>query len=475
MELSKNMSRTRDRELSFLSIEETARLLRGRKVSPVELVDATLRQIERWNPNVNAFITVLGDEARRQARRAERELRRRVPQSPLHGIPVSLKDNIYTKGIRTTAGSTILSSFVPTRNSAIADRLARAGAILLGKTNLHEFAYGISSENPHFGSARNPWARDRITGGSSGGSAAAVATGMGFVSVGTDTAGSIRVPPALCGVVGLKPTSGLVDLSGVVPLSRTCDHAGLIGRSVSDVCILLEALAEGYPRKAALPDFRKLRKSKPRRFRLGWPEQHFFDTVDDEVRRRIEEAVKCLRLLGGTIKNICLPHIAESVEAGTTIQMSEASRYHQSQGFFPERADEYGADVRQRLESGFQVKATEYLRAFEIKHVVEAEFDAAFEHVDAIVAPASPIPAPQLGQNEVEIAGKTLAVRGLLVGVNRPANVSGNPALSVPCGFTNAGLPVGLQLIGPRWGEAGLLAIALGYEDATNWHKRHPV
>jgi aspartyl-tRNA(Asn)/glutamyl-tRNA(Gln) amidotransferase subunit A len=468
------MSRTPDLELAFLSIEEAARLLRGRKVSPVELVDATLGQIERWNPNVNAFITVLGDEARRQARRAERELRRSSPRGPLHGIPISLKDNIYTKGIRTTAGSKILSGFVPATNSTIADRLAHAGAILLGKTNLHEFAYGISSENPHFGPARNPWARDSITGGSSGGSAAAVATGMGYGSVGTDTAGSIRVPPALCGVVGLKPTSGLLDLSGVVPLSKTCDHAGLIGRSVSDVCILLEALADGYPKKAALPDFRKLGKSKPLCFRLGWPEQHFFDTVDDEVRRRIDEAVKCFRSFGATIKNVSLPHVAESVQAGTTIQMPEATHYHQSQGFFPERADEYGADVRQRLESGLQVKATEYLRAFEMKRVVEAEFDAAFEYVDAIVAPASPIPAPQLGQNEIEIAGKTQAVRGLLIGVNRPANVSGNPALSIPCGFTNASLPVGLQLIGPRWGEAGLLAIALGYENATDWHKRHP-
>jgi aspartyl-tRNA(Asn)/glutamyl-tRNA(Gln) amidotransferase subunit A len=468
------MPRTPDCELSFLSIEESARLLRGRKVSPVELVDAALARIDHGNPNVNAFLTVLGDEARSQARHAERELFRGSARSPLQGIPISLKDNIYTKGVRTTAGSKILSSFVPPTNSTIADRLARAGAILLGKTNLHEFAYGISSENPHFGPARNPWAHDRITGGSSGGSAAAVATGMGFASVGTDTAGSIRVPPALCGVVGLKPTSGLIDLSGVVPLSVTCDHAGLIGRDVSDVCILLEALAEGYPKKAALPDFRKLRKSKPRRFRLGWPEQHFFDNVDAEVRRSIDEAMALFRALGATIKNISLPHLAESVEAGTTIQMAEATHYHQSQGFFPARADQYGADVRQRLEAGLHVRATDYLRAFAIKRVVEVEFDNAFEHVDAIVAPASPIPAPLLGQSEIEIAGKIQPVRSLLVDVNRPANVSGNPALSIPCGFTSAGLPVGLQLIGPRWGEAGLLAIAASYEDAAEWHKLHP-
>lgn len=462
-------------EISFLSIEEAARLLRRGKVSPSELVRDALIQIERRNPEVNAFITVLADQALRQARRVERETRQNGWRGVLQGIPISLKDNIDTEGVRTTAGSKILADFVPDRDSHIASRLARAGAILLGKTNLHEFAYGISSENPHFGSTRNPWAHDRITGGSSGGSAAAVATGMGFASVGTDTAGSIRVPPALCGVVGLKPTSGLVCLSGVLPLSKTCDHAGLIGRSVPDVSILLEALAEGYPKNAVRPDFRKLRKNKPHRFRLGWPEQHFFDNVDQDVRRRIDEAVRCFESLGAKVKKVSLPHLADSVEAGVAIQMAEATRYHQSRGFFPERAEQYGADVRQRLELGLQVSATEYLRALDTKRVVEAEFDAIFEQVDAILAPSSPIAAPALGQNEVEIAGKPQPIRSLLVGVNRPANVSGNPALSIPCGFTRDGLPVGLQLIGPRWGEASLLAIARSYEEATEWHKRRPV
>jgi aspartyl-tRNA(Asn)/glutamyl-tRNA(Gln) amidotransferase subunit A len=462
-------------EISSLSIEEAARLLRRSKISPRELVDDALIQIERRNRDVNAFITVLADQALRQARRAEREIGQNSWRGALHGIPISLKDNIDTQGVRTTAGSKILADFVPDRDSRIANRLARAGAILLGKTNLHEFAYGISSENPHFGPTRNPWARDRISGGSSGGSAAAVATGMGFASVGTDTAGSIRVPPALCGVVGLKPTAGLVCLSGVLPLSKTCDHVGFIGRSVADVSILLETLAEGYPKNAVRPDFRKLRKNKRRRFRLGWPEQHFFDNVDEDVRRRIDEAVQCFHSLGASVKKVSLPHLADSVEAGATIQMAEATRYHQSRGFFPERAEQYGADVRQRLELGLEVSATEYLRAFDTKRVVQAEFDAIFQHVDAILAPSSPIPAPALGQNEVEIAGRLQPIRSLLVGVNRPANVSGNPALSIPCGFTRDGLPVGLQLIGPRWGEASLLAIARSYEEATEWHKRRPV
>jgi aspartyl-tRNA(Asn)/glutamyl-tRNA(Gln) amidotransferase subunit A len=461
-------------ELSFLSIEEASRLLRARKISPVELIEATLGQVKEWDPRVNAFITVLEDAARRHARRAEKALRRNVPASPLFGIPISLKDNIYTKGIRTTAGSKILFNFVPESDSAIDSKLAQSGAILLGKTNLHEFAYGITSENPHFGPVRNPWDFGRVAGGSSGGSAAAVATGMGLGSVGTDTAGSARIPPAFCGVVGLKPTAGLIDLSGVVPLSVTCDTGGLIARSVADVCILLEALAWPYPKKSVRPDFKKLRKNRPRRFRLGWPEGHFFDNVDEEVRLRIDEAVKCLRSLGGTVVEVSLPHVSDSLEAGTSIQMPEASYYHQSHGYFPQRAGDYGADVRDRLGLGLQVKASDYLRAFDTKALVEAEFDEAFEDVDVIVAPASPIPAPLIGENEIAIAGGKHTVRALVTSVNRPLNLSGNPALSIPCGFTDKGLPVGLQLIGPRWGEASLLAIAQSYEEAAGWRNRHP-
>jgi aspartyl-tRNA(Asn)/glutamyl-tRNA(Gln) amidotransferase subunit A len=463
-----------DTQLPYLSIAEVSHLLRTRKVSAVELLDTVLTQIKKWNPRLNAFITILGDEARHAARAAERKFKRGAPPNPLFGIPISLKDNIYTKGIRTTAGSKILTNFVPDFDSTIASRLAAAGAILLGKTNLHEFAYGITSENSHFGSANNPWSQDRITGGSSGGSAAAVASGMGFASVGTDTAGSIRIPPALCGVVGLKPTVGLVDLAGVVPLSVTCDHAGFIGRSVADACILFEACVPAYPKGELKPDYRKFQKNKPRRFRLGWPEGHFFDVVDPVVRKKIDEAVKCFEDLGATVQRVSLPHAAEALEAGTTIQMAEATRYHQSQGYFPQRATEYEADIRQRLASGGEIKAVDYLRGFEMKRVVEEEFDAVLQEVDAIIAPSSAIPAPLHGQSEVNIGGKMQGLRPTLVRPNRPANVSGNPAIAFPCGFTEDGLPVGMQLIGPRWGESKLLSIAAAYENATNWNRRHP-
>jgi aspartyl-tRNA(Asn)/glutamyl-tRNA(Gln) amidotransferase subunit A len=469
-------------ELAFLSIEEASRLLRRREISPIELAEAALGRAERLNPKINAFLTVVGDRVRRQARQAEREIgngRRGHAAaarlaSPLFGIPISLKDNFWTRGIRTTAGSKILAEFVPDKDSEVAEKLAHAGAILLGKTNMHEFAYGITNENPHYGAVHNPWALERSSGGSSGGSAAAVAAGMCFASTGTDTGGSIRIPAALCGIVGLKPTFGLVSLEGVIPLAESMDHAGPLARSVSDVCAMFQAMAGKYPKGSTPPNFRRLRRDCPRRMRLGWPKEYFFERVDTEVLRAVEAAAKSFESLGARIEEVRLPHVSESVEPSTNIALAEATRYHESQGFFPARVADYGEDVSSRLELGTQVRAVHYLRAFETKRKVEKDFDDAFERVDAILAPATPIPAPRIGEQEVKIGGETETVRSALVRMNRPANLTGHPAISVPCGFTRGKSPMGLQLIGPRYGEARLLAIALAYEDATQWHERHP-
>ena len=462
-------------ELAFLSIEQAGRLLRRKEISPVDLVESALERIERLNPSVNAFLTILAESACREAKRTEKVFRRGAKSlGPLCGIPISLKDNFWTRGIRTTAGSKILERFVPDHDSEVVVRLARADAILLGKTNMHEFAYGITNDNPHFGPVRNPWNRERITGGSSGGSAAAVALGMGFAATGTDTGGSIRIPSALCGVVGLKPTFGLVSVEGVVPLAVSLDHAGPIARSVTDVCILLEAMAGKYPKGGPPPDYRKLRKNRPRRIRLGWPKEYFFERVDGEVRGAIDAAAKCFKALGARIEEVSLPHLIESADAGTNIALAEATHYHESQGYFPARAAEYGDDVRRRLEQGRDVRATDYLRAFEAKGRMEADFDEAFKRVDAIIAPTLAVAAPRLGDNDVFIAGEKETVRSALVRMNRPANVTGHPALSIPCGFTRDGLPIGLQMIGPRWSEARLLALALAYEDSTDWHNRRP-
>lgn len=462
-------------ELAFLSIHEAARLLRRKDISPVDLVETALARIHRLNPVLNAFITLVPDHALRAARKAQREIARGRWKGPLHGIPLSLKDNIWTRGIRTTAGSKILAGFVPQDDADVAKSLAHAGAILLGKTNLHEFAYGVTNENPHFGPARNPWNRDRITGGSSGGSAAAMASGMCFGSVGTDTGGSVRIPSALCGIVGLKPTFGLVSVAGIVPLAPSLDHAGPLARNVADVCLMLEAIAGAYPKGATRPDHRKLRSQLPKRFRLGWPEHYFFDRVDPQVCASIEAAAKVLCSLGAQIEHVPMPRLASSLLPGTNdIALAEATHYHQSQGYFPARAADYGEDVRLRLEQGAQVRTVDYLRGLAMKAEAEKEFQSAFHRADAIVAPATAVSATRIGQKDVEIAGEKESVRSALVRMNRPVNFTGHPAISVPCGFTREGVPVGMQLIGPRWSEARLLAIALAYEQATPWHERRP-
>jgi len=467
-------------ELAFLSIEQTADLLRRKEISPLDLVDIALARIERLNPSINAFLTVVADRARKQARMAERELlgkkrgNRSNTASPLFGIPIVLKDNFYTRGIRTTAGSKILANFVPQRDSEVAARLHQAGAILLGKTNMHEFAYGITNENPHYGPVHNPWATERTSGGSSGGSAAATSAGMCFGSVGTDTGGSLRIPAALCGIVGLKPTYGLVSVSGVIPLAPSLDHAGPLARNVIDVCILLQAIAGKYPADAKRPEYRLLKRSRLRGIRLGWPKDYFFERIDPEVQQAIGAARKVFQQIGARIQDVSLPHLVDFQEPATNIALAEATYYHQSQGFYPARTADYGSDVSGRLEMGAQVRAVHYLRGFEVKREVEQDFDSAFKRVDAILAPAVPIAAPRIGDDELIIADKKETVRSALVRLNRPANLTGHPAIAIPCGFTREGLPVGLQLIGPKWGEATLLAIAFAFEQATNWHTRHP-
>ena len=476
----------------FATIDDLAALLRARKISPTELTALFLQRIERHNPKLNAFITVTPEHALAQARFAERELARshaksRRAPSALFGIPIALKDNIWTRGIRTTAGSKILSDFVPPENATVAQKLERAGAILLGKTNMHEFAYGVTNVNVHFGAAHNPWAPGRITGGSSGGSAAAIAAGLCAASVGTDTGGSIRIPSAMCGVAGIKPTFGRVSCYGVVPLAPTFDHVGPLARSVMDLAILLGILAGRDARDSstsakrvedfagAMRAFRDKKRRKPLAgIRLGRARNYFWSKLDLEVRAVTEAAVAGLQGLGAILREISLPLLDGSVGPSTQIALAEARHYHESAGYFPARAADYSEEVRKRLELGGNVRATEYLAALDAQKKVRAEMEAAFEEVDAIVAPTVPIPAPPIGAESVHIGGEEETVRSALVRMNRPANLTGHPAISIPCGFTSAGLPVGLQLIGRAFDEMTLLRIALAYERSNDWPARHP-
>jgi aspartyl-tRNA(Asn)/glutamyl-tRNA(Gln) amidotransferase subunit A len=472
---------TREGFPAFATIEELSVLLAKHKISPVELAEQFLRRIERHNPQLNAYLTVTADHALNAARHAERELSRRrgSRRSPLLGIPFTLKDNIWTRGIRTTAGSKILRDFVPAEDATVARKLARAGAILLGKTNLHEFAYGITNNNAHYGPARNPWARDRISGGSSGGSAVAIAAGLCVASVGTDTGGSIRVPSALCGIVGLKPSFGRVSVFGTVPLAPTFDHVGPIARSVSDAAILLSLLAGRDPLDPSsstrqAEDYSAALRKPLRKFRLGRPREHFWDKLDGEVRSAAEAAVRDMEKHGATVREISLPHVRETVEAATNVSLAETRHGHEAAGFFPARADEYSEEVRQRVDAGGKVLATQYLAGLDVQKRVRAEFDAALQDVDAIVAATVPVPAPLIGAEEVDIDGERIGVRPALVGMNRPANFTGHPAISVPCGFTRNGLPIGLQLIGRSFDESTLLRIAYAYEQTHDWGSHHP-
>jgi aspartyl-tRNA(Asn)/glutamyl-tRNA(Gln) amidotransferase subunit A len=459
------------------TIVEVAARLRRRKLSPVELTQDALARIEELNPRLNAFITVTAERALRDAKVAEREIRQRKYRGALHGIPISLKDNIWTRGVRTTAGARILREFIPPADADVAARLWKAGAVLIGKTNLHEFAYGITTENPHYGAARNPWDRSRIAGGSSGGSAASLAVGIGFGSIGTDTGGSIRIPAALCGIAGLKPTFGRVSCNGIVPLAVTLDHAGPLARNVADIAVLLDIIKqtdepEGHFHRAL--QRRAKTKKVCAKLRLGWPRDYFFASVDGEVKRAVEKAAEQFEKMGARIIEISLPHAEDLTEASIHIALAEAREYHESQGYFPARAEDYGEDVRKLLEMGGAVRAVDYLKAQQVRERVREDFRAAFEQADAIIAPTTPIVAPHLREQETRIGQQTESVRAALVRMNRPANFTGFPVISVPCGFTRGGLPIGMALHGPEWGEAKLLRIAHAYEQATVWHLRHP-
>lgn len=467
--------------LAWTPVERLAALVARREVSPVELVEAAAQRIERLNPILNAFLSLTIDSARREARRAEAEIRCGRRRSPLHGIPISLKDNIAVRGVPMTAGSKLLARFVPQQDATVVRRLRRAGAIAIGKTNLHEFAYGITSENPHYGAVRNPWDTTRIAGGSSGGSGAALAAGMGWGSMGSDTGGSIRIPAALCGVVGLKPTFGRVSCYGVFPLSASLDHAGPLAASVTGAAWLFGAVAGRDTRDscthAAPPPMADYARSFSRplgRVRLGLPREYFFDGLDPEIRSSVEAAAKTFAQLGAQIEECRVRDLARWVEAATQIAMAEARHYHESAGYFPGRASEYGEDVRGLLERGAEISAPAYLAAMDLMRASRAGWEQTMAGFDALLAPAAPIAATPVGQKTATIGGEEQTVRAALLRLARPANFAGAPALALPCGFTRAGLPIGLQLIGAQWSEARLLRIGWAYEQAAGWFRRHP-
>jgi aspartyl-tRNA(Asn)/glutamyl-tRNA(Gln) amidotransferase subunit A len=459
-------------DLVGLSLSAAGDLLRARKVSPVELANACLARIQRLNPVLNAFITVTADQALADARVAESEIARGKRRGPLHGIPIALKDLFDTAGVKTTAASAVFADRVPSQDAEVVRRLKQAGAVLVGKTNMHEFAYGDTSAQSHFGPVRNPWDMQRISGGSSGGSAAAIAARLCYGALGSDTGGSIRQPSAYCGIVGLKPTYGLVSTTGVVPLSWSLDHVGPMCRTVADTALLLQTIA-GYDSAdinsidAATPDYSKALGQKVSGFRIGTPRAVFYEALDPEIEHAVTEALQVIRRLTASMRDVELPSYKTLPVVG-----AEAYAFHAP--YFTKTPELYQLPTRQRIEAGSRVSTTGYIEGRRELDRLRRAVAGVFSNVDLLVTPTSPL-LPQTVDEAVN--NPSLPVPGgvaLSLRNTQPFDIYGLPTISIPCGFSRTGLPIGLQISGPRLGEPQVLALAHAFEQATEWHRRAP-
>jgi aspartyl-tRNA(Asn)/glutamyl-tRNA(Gln) amidotransferase subunit A len=438
------------------------RVARG-ELRSERLTEQCLDRIRDLNPTLNAFITITADEALAQARAADKAIAGGRYLGPLHGIPVSLKDLIDLAGTPTTAASRVRRHHLAATDAVVTTHLKDAGAVFVGKTNLHEFAFGTTSEDSGFGPARNPVDPSRSPGGSSGGAAIAVATGMSLGAVGTDTGGSIRIPAAACGLVGLKPGWGEISAEGVFPLSRQLDHVGPLARSVTDAWLQYNALLPADRRDTAALDARPLGQ-----LRLGMPSGYLFDRLDADVERRVQQAIETLRRLGARITDVSIPHAADIPPIYLHLVFGDAAEIHQHT--LVSQPDDYTPNVRLRLQLAGYVMAEDYVRALRGKAVIAAEVDQALAGVDALVCPALSIPAPPIGATTMPVRGGAETVRTLMLRCTQPFNVSGHPAIALPCGATPEGLPTSLQLVGRRSDTPALLRTALAVERALAPH-----
>ena len=466
-------------ELYWTPVADLARMIAAREVSPVEVVRVHLDRVTALDPKLKAFITVCDVAALAGARAAEAAVLAGGPLGPLHGVPYGPKDLYCTKGVATTGGSTILADFLPDTDATVVARLAAAGMLVLGKLNMHEFAYGPEGLNGHYGNVWNPWdaGTHRVAGGSSSGSGAAVAAGACPAALGSDTGGSIRIPASLCGITGIKPTYGRVSRAGVLPLAWSMDHCGPMARTARDCALMLGAMAGYDPADAStsvlpVPEYAAALTGDVKGLRVGILRAHFLDVAAPEVRQAVEAAAKALEQAGATLDEVKLEHLALVPAAAMAIVGAEALAYHAP--WLRARSAEYQPDVRARLKLGVAVSANHYLRAQALRARVRQEVDAALARRDVLLAPTTPIAAPALGQQETQLGDGPSDVRSALIRFTRPFNFSGHPAISLPCGFTPAGLPVGLQLVGRPFDEATVLRAADAYQRLTDWHTRRP-
>jgi aspartyl-tRNA(Asn)/glutamyl-tRNA(Gln) amidotransferase subunit A len=457
-----------DQAFAFKNISDLVSAISTKEISPVELVDLLLSRIERIDTQTNSYIS-LNPKVREDAQLAERRIVEGQLAGPLCGIPVSIKDIILTESVPTTGGSKVFGTGLESAQDAKVVRLLRkAGAIVVGKTNLHEFAFGITSENEHFGPVRNPWDPNRVAGGSSGGSAAAVVAGLSIGSIGTDTRGSIRIPSSCCGATGLKPTHNRVSMEGVLPLSWTLDHVGPIGKSVSDIAILMGVVSEQADGVATYP--RALR-GELGSLKIGVC-PYYFEHLDPVVENVLQEAIKVYEDAGAEIVSIKMETLNQALQASDIITRAEAVTIHDSD--LSDKPECYGKQVRERLSSGYQVSGMELVTAERaILRTVE-EFRQVFNQVDCLVAPTLPVAPPLLGTEIIRSGGRECGIVIEFVRLNAPQNVAGLPALALPCGFTRESLPVGMQLIAWRDKEELILSLGAYYQRVTDWHSRVP-
>jgi aspartyl-tRNA(Asn)/glutamyl-tRNA(Gln) amidotransferase subunit A len=456
-------------DLTALSLTEMSARVHARTVTPTQLVTACLRRIEIYNPKVNAFITVLREQALAEAKQLDEEQKAGKFRSALHGIPIALKDNIDTAGIRTTAASAVFDDRFPTEDAEVVRRLKLAGAIDIGKANLHEFAFGGTSATSYFGPVRNPWSLERATGGSSGGSAAAVATRLCYGALGTDTGGSIRTPSSWCGVVGLMPTYGLVPIRGIVPLSVSLDHCGPITRTVEDAALMLNTLA-GYDRlditsvEHAREDYVAGMNQPIGNLRLGIPRAPFFDWCDPDIAKAVEEAIQLLSTMTKGAKDVVLPPVDEIRLNGETYA------YHEE--YYKRSAGRYMLPTRRALEHGGDAKAPEYIRSLWKLELMRRTIDDTFSDFDLVVLPTRRH-TPRTIDNAIK-REENDKPRDPELENTQAFDYYGVPAISIPCGFTEKKLPIGLMIAGPRFSEGRVLALARAYQNATGWHKQAP-
>lgn len=450
---------------TYATAQEIAARVSSHAVSAVDITETTLERIADYDQRLNSFVRVVPERALEAARDVDGAVRAGKLVGPLAGVPVALKDIIDLAGVPTTAGAHRLFHYTPTTDASVVTRLRSAGAVIVGKTGSHEFAYGVTNINPHTGPVRNPWDLARIPGGSSGGSGAAVAAGFVAAALGTDTGGSIRIPASLCGVTGFKPTFGRVPVDGVVPLSWTLDHVGPLARTAADAAVLFSVLAQ-VPEVLA-----ELSRGIPG-LRLGVPEGFFWEELDRDVMSGCQDAVRVLTSGGAVQRSIAFPHASECGAAAAVILAAEAAAYHERR--LREHPDAFGEDVRVRLDRGLFLSAADYLAAQRARTFLLREATRALERVDVLVIPTTPDPAARIEGDASQGARAALALSVRYTRCTNPFNLLGFPALSIPCGLSRDGLPIGLQIVGRPFDDATVLRVGHAYQQLTDWHKRQP-